>query len=146
MAFPPGESAQTANHLDSPWRTSPSADSTPDRAADIADVFAWADDGNLNVILTFAAPAEASEPATYDRDVLYKVNIPTDGDPLNTENVICFRFGQAGANAFGIQQNAPRQYSLVERQHCTRSLSRRASFAVQFHDVAGSCPCQSDAR
>jgi len=102
-AFMPGESAQTADHLDPPGRTSPNADNTPDPAADIADVFAWAADDNLNVIVTFAGPSAPNAPATYDRDVLYKVNISTDGNALNTENVIRVRFGEGGMNEFGVQ-------------------------------------------
>lgn len=101
--FLPGQSAQTADHLDPPGRTSPMADDTPDRAADIADVLAWAADDNLNVIVTFAGPAAADDAALYDRDVLYKVNISTDGNALNTENVIRVRFGQDGPNEFGVQ-------------------------------------------
>ena len=101
----PGQSAQTADHLDPPGRTSPMADDTPDRAADIADVYAWAEDGNLNMILTFAGPAQKNARATYDRDVLYRFNVSTDGDPLSTENVIQVKFGQNGANTFGVRAN-----------------------------------------
>ncbi|WP_196793193.1 DUF4331 family protein [Erythrobacter litoralis] len=103
VALLPGQSLRTADHLDPPGRTSPDADSTPDRAADIADILAWAEGGNLNVIVTFAGPADPDAPATYDRDVLYKVNISTDGNPLNTENVVRVRFGQDGPNEFGVQ-------------------------------------------
>lgn len=101
--FLPGQSAQTADHLDPPGRTSPMEDSTPDRAADIADVYAWADGGNLNIIFNFAGPAAPDQPAVYDRDVLYKVNLSSDGDALNTEHVIRVRFGQDGPNQFGVQ-------------------------------------------
>ena len=103
VSFLPGDAARTADHLDPPGRTSPSVDDTPDRAADIADVFAWAADDNLNIIVTFAGPAAPDQPAVYDRDVLYKVNISSDGNPLNTENVIRVRFGEGGPNAFGVQ-------------------------------------------
>lgn len=99
----PGESAQTADHLDPPSRTDPSEDSTPDRAADIADVYAWAEGGNLNLIMTFAGPAPTDQPATYDRDVLYRFLVSDDGDPLNTENVIEVRFGFDSAGNPGVQ-------------------------------------------
>lgn len=99
----PGQSANTADHLDPPSRTDPSQDSTPDRAADIADLFAWADGGNMNIAVTFAGPASASEGATYDRDVLYRVYISDDGNPLNTENVVEVRFGPGSGNTFGVQ-------------------------------------------
>ncbi len=103
IALLPGDAARTADHLDPPGRTNPSVDNTPDPAADIADVFAWAEDGNLNVIVTFAGPAAADRPAVYDRDVLYRVNISTDGDARNTERVVRVRFGQDGPNEFGVQ-------------------------------------------
>ena len=101
--FLPGQSAQTADHLDPPGRTSPMEDSTPDRAADIADVYAWAADGNLNIIFNFAGPNDPDLPAVYDRDVLYKINLSADGNALSTENVIRVRFGQDGPNEFGVQ-------------------------------------------
>ena len=99
----PGESARTADHLDPPGRTDPDVDSTPDRAADIADVYAWAEGNNLNIIFNFAGPADPAQPAVYDRDVLYKVNLSTDGNPLNTESVIRVRFGEDGPGEFGVQ-------------------------------------------
>ena len=99
----PSQSAQTADHLDPPSRTSPNADSTPDRAADIADVYAWNADGNLNLVLTFAGPAPTDEGATYDRDVVYRMYVSNDGDPLRTEDVIEFRFGFDGNDNPGVQ-------------------------------------------
>lgn len=103
MLLLPGERTQSADHLDPPSRTSPMQTETPDRAADIADVFAWAEGGNLNMILTFAGPADADSPATYDRDVLYRFNVSTDGDATSTEQMIEARFGQDGSGNNGIQ-------------------------------------------
>ena len=102
-ALLPGESIRSADHSDPPSRTSPMADETPDRAADIADIYSWADDTNLNMVVTFAGPADTASPATYDPDVLYRVFLSTDGDALNTENVINVRFGKDGAGNNGIQ-------------------------------------------
>jgi hypothetical protein len=99
----PGQSAITADHLDPPSRTDPAQDSTPDRAADIADVYAWAEGGNMNIAVTFAGPAPVSQAATYDRDVLYRVFISNDGDPLSTENVVEVRFGPGSGNTFGVR-------------------------------------------
>ena len=99
----PGEPIRSADHLDPPQRTSPSSDDTPDRAADIADVFAWAEGDNLNLILTFAGPVPQDQAATYDRDVLYTFNISTDGDPLNAEQRVMVRFGSAGSNNNGVR-------------------------------------------
>ena len=104
----PGESAQTADHLDPPSRTNPNDTATPDRAADIADIYAWAADDNLNIIMTFAGPAPADQPATYDRDVLYRLVLSTDGDATSSEHIIDVRFGQDGANEYGVQaRNIP---------------------------------------
>ncbi|NCP19024.1 MAG: DUF4331 domain-containing protein [Erythrobacter sp.] len=99
----PGDGANSADHLDPPGRTSAMADDTPDRAADIADILAWADSGDLNVAVTFAGPAPANNRATYDRDVLYRVFISTDGDATTSEETVEVRFGQDGANQYGVQ-------------------------------------------
>lgn len=99
----PSVPTRSADHLDPPQRTDPNVTQTPDRAADIADLFAWAEGDNLNLILTFAGPMPKNEPATYDRDVLYIFNVSTDGDPLDTEERILVRFGSAGANNTGVR-------------------------------------------
>ena len=99
----PGESIRSADHLDPARRTNPSVDSTPDRAADIADVYAWAEDGQTNIAVTFAGPAPTDRPAAYDRDVLYRVFISTDGDAKTTEHLVEVRFGQDGAGRSGVR-------------------------------------------
>lgn len=93
----------TADHLDPPLGTDPAEDSTPDRAADIADAYPWAAGGNLNVAVTFAGPAPVSQAGTYDREVLYLVFISNDGNALNTENAVRVRFGPGRGNTFGAQ-------------------------------------------
>ena len=105
----PGMGLTAADHLDPPSRTDPSVDSTPDRAADIADVYAWHTDDKFNVILTFSGPQATDEPATYDPDVLYSINISNAGSRINTEIPIRIRFGTgASTDEFGVQvSNVP---------------------------------------
>ncbi len=105
----PGMGLTAADHLDPPGRTDPSVDSTPDRAADIADIYAWHTDDKFNVILTFSGPQATDEPATYDPDVLYSINISNAGSRINTEIPIRVRFGTGAAtDEFGVQvSNVP---------------------------------------
>ena len=95
--------AEAADHLDSPTRTDPAFDLTPDRAADIADIYAWHTQDNIIVALTFAGPNPANQGGTYDRDVLYAINISNDGDPKTSEIQIRFRFGLDPQNRPGVQ-------------------------------------------
>jgi len=101
-----GQPSPAADHLEPASRTNPTVDSTPDRAADIADLYVFHDLQNVNIIVTFAGPQSITEPATYDRDVLYTINI-SNAEPRTTPNfVIRARFGQSGAgasNQFGVQ-------------------------------------------
>lgn len=100
----PGHGILAADHLDPPARTDPAVDSTPDRPADIADVFAWHTATTTVLVLTFAGPVATTLPAFYDRDVLYKINI-SNTDATTTPNIpITVKFGKgAGANQFGVQ-------------------------------------------
>ena len=93
-----------ADHLDPPGRTSPSNDTTPDKAADIADVFAWHTATDINLVLTFAGPQATNLPATYDPNVLYTINL-SNAAPRTTPDIpIEVRFGQgSGSNTFGVQ-------------------------------------------
>lgn len=94
----------SADHLDPPARTNPASDSTPDIAADIADVFAWHTDTSVILALTFAGPQATTQPATYDRDVLYTINV-SNAAPRTTANIpIEVRFGPgAASNQFGVK-------------------------------------------
>lgn len=85
-----------ADHLDPPTRTDPLVDSTPDRAADLADVYAFFDRTNVIFAVTFGGPAPTHLPAAYDRDVLYTLHISNDGDPATTEFPVKIRFGFDG--------------------------------------------------
>ena len=100
----PGAADRAADHLDPPHRTDPAFDSTPDAPADIADVYAWYAGDDLRLALTFAGPSVGSQPAVYDRDVLYKILVST-APPDNTPEVtIKVRFAPgAGPNEFGVR-------------------------------------------
>jgi len=100
----PGLYLSSADHLDPPARTNPSVDDTPDTAADIADIYAWHTNDALIVALTFAGPQATNQPAVYDRDVLYTINI-SNAAPRTTPDIpIQVRFGEgSGANQFGVQ-------------------------------------------
>ena len=93
----PGQLALTADHLDPPARTDPAVDSTPDIAADIADIFAFHDANNLYLISTFGGPAAPNLAAFYDRDILHTINISTSPPAASSDITIRFRFGP-GAN------------------------------------------------
>ena len=89
----PGAPDRAADHLDPPTRTDPTLDTTPDIPADIADVFAWYVGDKVNVIVTFGGPSSPTQPASYDRDVLYKINISTAAPTDTPDVVIKARFG-----------------------------------------------------
>ena len=100
----PGLGLDAADHLDPPGRTDPSVDSTPDRAADIADLYAWHTDDKINLVLTFSGPQATDQPATYDPDVLYQIYISNSGSRASTEIPIRVRFGTGNTtDEFGVQ-------------------------------------------
>jgi len=100
----PGASNRAADHLDAPTRTDPAIDPTPDISADIADVFAWHSGNTVKIIVTFGGPSSVTQPASYDRDVLYKINISTDAPTDTPEHTIRVRFGRGqGANEWGVR-------------------------------------------
>lgn len=91
---------EAADHLDPPARTNPM--NTPpgtDRAADIADVYAWHQgtgaDARLVVAMSFAGPNApvAGQRVSCDRDVLYTIHIDNDGDGVGEHNIEA-RFGR----------------------------------------------------
>ena len=98
--------APAADHLDPPARTDAAFDTTPDVPADIADVYTWYTDTSVVIIMTFAGPTAGTQPAFYDRNVLYTINI-SNAEPTDTsEFKIRVRFGQdtaAGANQYGVK-------------------------------------------
>ena len=68
-----------ADHFDSPPRTDPP----------------------VVIALTFAGPVPNDRAPTFDRDVLYRINVSNDGDPTDTEFPVEFRFGP-GSGGFGL--------------------------------------------
>jgi hypothetical protein len=99
----PGIGLLSADHLDPPARTDPAVDSTPDRPADIADLYAWHTSTSVILALTFAGPQATNLPATYDRNVDYAINISNKAPRTTTDIPIQVRFGQDGANQNGVQ-------------------------------------------
>jgi hypothetical protein len=89
----PGAPNRAADHLDPPTRTDPTLDATPDIPADIADIFTWYTADKVNVIVTFGGPSGLTQPASYDRDVLYKILISTAAPTDTPDVVIRARFG-----------------------------------------------------
>jgi len=96
----PQQSIFAADHLDPPQRTDPSVTDTPDRAADIADIYAWRNEANDSVVLvmTFAGPQGPEAAGTYDRDVIYTLNISNIEPRDLPEYSIRVKFGQAVSN------------------------------------------------
>lgn len=104
VLFVPGASNRAADHLDPPGRTDLAVDATPDLPADIADIFAWHSGDTVKVIVTFGGPSSPTQPASYDRDVLYKILISTAAPADTAEAVITVRFGPGqGPNEWGVR-------------------------------------------
>lgn len=128
----PGQFAHTADHFDPPLRTDPRAgfDPTPDRLADVADVFAFYDATNVYLAVTVhTRDATIANPLTdiYDRDVLHVLNISTDATPSTPEVSIRYRFGPpVNGTGFGVRfENLPGVTGTldcrVEDTNCQRS-------------------------
>lgn len=95
-----------ADHLDPPTRTDPAQDTNPDVPADIADVYAWYTPTKVIIAYTFAGPQPGTKAATYDRDVLYGINISNTGNRSVPNIQIRFRFGvdmTSGSPQYGVQ-------------------------------------------
>lgn len=107
--------ADAADHLDPPARTDPTA--TPpgtDRAADIADLYAWHDStaATATVVLTFSGPNPPDDPQSIrcDRDVLYAIHFDTDGADTDyaSDIDVYARFGEDDVgNCFVQIENLP---------------------------------------
>jgi hypothetical protein len=138
------QSASAADHLDPPTRTDPAFDTTADRSADIADVYVWHTADNLVIALTFAGPAPPKQKGTYDRDVLYTINISNAGFPTDPEFQIRFRFGQDGAGNNGVEiaglpDNGPALVGPVETTLLRNGILARAGLYDDpfFFDLQG---------
>jgi len=131
-----------ADHLDAPTRTDPAFDTTPDRPADIADIYAWHTATHLILALTFAGPNPAGEAGTYDRDVLYEINVSTDGIAQTTEVPIRIRFGfdgnRPGVQVTGLPGGASVQGPVEETLTVNNMLVRAGLFDDPFYfDLQG---------
>lgn len=87
--------ATAADHTDPPGRFDAG------NAADIGDLYAWAANDTLSLVLTFAGPSTDAE-AVYSRDVLYGIHIDNDGDNVADEEILV-RFGQDADGNWGVQ-------------------------------------------
>lgn len=97
--------AAAADHFDAPSRTDPLVNPSPDTPADIADVYVWHTADNLVIALTFAGPQPAGRPPTYDRDILYTINISNANSPTDAEVQLRFRFGRDSSGNVGVEVN-----------------------------------------
>ncbi len=95
--------ANAADHLDPPARTDAAVTSTPDVAADIADVFAFNTASTVTLIVTGAGPQAPGVAPFYDRNVLYQIHISNDGNPATSERDINVRYGRDAAGNWGVQ-------------------------------------------
>lgn len=101
-----GLPTEAADHLDPPQRTDPSVDATPDRAADIADLYAFFDDSTTKLVLTFAGPVPTDQSATYDPDVRYYINVSNQDPRTTSDTRIQIQFGEDASlpgDQFGVR-------------------------------------------
>lgn len=92
LVLVPGQVALSADHFDSPSRTSPrvaNRTTPPDISADIADVFAFYDVTNAYFAVTF------HNSGVYDRDLLHVLNISTSAPATSADISIRWRYGAA---------------------------------------------------
>ncbi|WP_293898926.1 hypothetical protein [Phenylobacterium sp.] len=136
--------ARAADHFDPPPRTDPTVTSTPDIAADIADVYVWHTSDTLVIALTFAGPAPNTRPARYDRDVLYTINISNANAPTDPEFQIRFRFaqdaqGNNGVEVSGLPDGGPPLVGPVEQTLTRNGMLVRAGLYDDpfFFDLQG---------
>ena len=95
--------AIAADHLDPPARTDPAVTTTPDTAADIADVFAFNTATTVTLIVTGAGPQAPGVAPFYDRNILTQIHISNDGNPATSERDINVRYGRDAAGNWGVQ-------------------------------------------
>lgn len=102
---------RAADHLDPPSRTDIRFDPTVDLPGDIADIYAWPENGYLNLVYTFAGPVPGERGGFYDPAMIYRFHLSTAGRPDDDEFLIEARFGPGdGGNGIRIV-GAPGQTS-----------------------------------
>ncbi len=107
----PPRPATAADHADAPL-------TADDRAADLADLYAWhTDRGTIVMVLTFGSLLGPGEAPVYDSDTIYVIHIDntadpgekadfTDNDNDNQADIrIHVRFGQNDLGDWGVQWN-----------------------------------------
>lgn len=87
--------AHAADHGEAPTAAA-------DPAADINDFYAWAEGGELTLIMTVQPDLVLGGDGTYDADVLYMFHVDTDGDNA-ADTVYEVRFGSDGSGNWGVQ-------------------------------------------
>lgn len=104
---------KAADHLDPPSRTDIRFDPTIDLPGDIADIYAWPENGYLNLVYTFAGPVPGARGGFYDPAMIYRFHLSTAGRPDDDEFLIEARFGPGdGGNGIRIV-GAPGQTSTL---------------------------------
>lgn len=112
LAFLTGEKpAPAADHLDPPARTNPNSDSTPDIAADIADLYVTHNNDVIVMTVTFGGPSSPELPAFYDEDLRFIISVSNRAPRTTTDIPIVFQFGQESGvedGPWGVRvQNVP---------------------------------------
>ena len=89
--------ATAADHQEAPGATAL-------LSADIGDYYAWHDDTNINLILTFGTFAAPGDAATYDPNILYGMHFDTSmpADGISDLDVYA-RFAQNESGTWGLQ-------------------------------------------
>jgi len=125
-----------ADHQEAPGATA-------QLAADIGDYYAWHDEGQLNLVLTFGTFSTPGTAANYNRDVLYGFHFDTSSPADGVSDVdIYARFAQDASGAWGLQVSgvgdAPLQ-GAVETVLSNNQLSAWAGLADDpfFFDQSG---------
>lgn len=89
--------AHAADHQEAPGATA-------QLAADIGDYYAWHDDDQLNLVLTFGTFAAPELPANYNRDILYTLHFDTSAPADGVADInIYARFSQTIDGSWGLQ-------------------------------------------
>ena len=96
-----GAVAYASDHLD----PSPRVDGAHGLPADIADLYAWKQGDDVVLVLDYAGLVQpaANQSGTYDRDVLYTLNIDSADADFEPDASIQVRFGKDGNGQWGVQ-------------------------------------------
>lgn len=99
---------QAADHQEAP-------NTRAQLSADIGDYYAWHDNGQLNLILTFGTFSPSGMPASYDADLLYSFHFDSDDTPDGESDIDLYvRFGQNTDGQWGLRLSDSSDATLVE--------------------------------